>query len=616
MLSIFSLRRKTARIHNLSDLFRGGAVAVGTRQAVPGPGRETIIDSGGNLAIDATQQRLAVAGGTAAWNDPSLWATFDATTFGAAAVLVRLAGASNAGPALILHSAANANPTSAGMGLHFETPQWSPAGGSASYLVSKPDTRVRAIDYMLIVVRRAGGGAIVAISGGVYGVFPSATLVWLYDSDSIAATAYVGLTNNAGAWRAKQLRDAQLSHLPAALTTRYGMAAAADTFTRADASLSGSSTEVGALTWAIFGSGGANIVSNKATTITAQWTVATVPLATVPNIIEVSVTTPASGAIWAGVVFRGDNSTNNCLIFRLEAAVWRLEKRTGASGGTGTTINQSAFSTAFSTTYRLRVIDYGTSMRLFIDGVEAQIGGVSDTTLNTQTHCGFTRAATADNGSTFDNFAAYGAITLPTELGPFTAPPVGTGAATITDTFTGTDGTALATYNAAYTTFSSGSWQINSNKARMTAAATQGYAVRDTGLNDHEVSVDITLPAAPGGSSPDWFIGVVARCADASNFVFARYLYQSNSPEVEVFQTVAGVATLMAFVNLGTSNLLGGTTHTLRVAVKGREVAAYHDGELVAQGFTDVTSGTKAGFGVDANTTGQPTFDNLSIKAI
>lgn len=606
------LKSAAASSYLLRDLFSGGSVS-GTRTATPGPGSEAITDSGGGLSVNATEQRLVVASGTGSWNDPVLVATLDAATFGAVGAIVRITGASSAGPALTLHSSATPDPTSAGMGLHFETPRWSPGGKSSSVSVSKSGTRVRSIDYLIAIIRRASGGAWVAISGGIYGTFPTATIVAAYDSDAIGASAYVGLTNNAGAWRSSNLSVSKLANLPTALATRYGAALTYDTFARADGTLTGSTTEGGALTWAAT-AGGATIASGKAIGTAATQSRVYVPLATIPTLIEVDMTTQGSGTIWGALMFRFDSATQTHMMLRLEKTQWTLEQRSGAAGGTATVVGQAAFSTNFSQTYKLRVLDYGTTIRAFIDGTELGTG-FTNSFNNTFAAIGFMQARQIGDASQFDNIAAYGTVTLPTELGPFSAPPNGTGTATITDAFTAADGTALSTYNAAYTTFSSGSWEINSNKARMTAAATQGYAVRDTSATDHEVSIDIALPAAPGGASPDWFIGAVARCADASNFVFARYLYQSNSPEVEIFETVGGSATLIAFVNLGASNLLGSTTHTLRLAVKGREVAAYHDGELVCQGYTQLTSGTKAGFGVDGNTTGQPTFDNLSVKA-
>ena len=198
-------------------------------------------------------------------------------------------------------------------------------------------------------------------------------------------------------------------------------------------------------------------------------------------------------------------------------------------------------------------------------------------------------------------------------------PPTGTGAALITDTFTGTDGTALATYNAAYSTFGTGS-EINGHKARLSSSASAGGAVRDTGATDHEVSIDIVLPANP--VSGDWFCGPVVRYVDSNNHLNARFLYQTNSPEVEVCAVVGGVATVVNFYNLGAGNLAGSTTHRLRMAAKGAEVAIYWTNltsgtaeKLIHQYTTTLLTGTKAGYAITSPASGQPTFDNLSVKA-
>jgi hypothetical protein len=609
-VGVLSSMGATESAYLLRDTFASGSVAAGTRNA--DVGSETITDGSTNLSINTTQARLIVADGTTTWGDPRVEWSGDYATFGALGALIRLTGAAVTGPAIYLHSASNPTPTSAGIGASFVTPQLALVGGSATYFLSNGATRIRSIDYLFVIVKRAGGGAIVGVSGGVYGVFPLITPLWIVDTDSIT-TAYAGLTNNDGAWRAKSLSIVKSSVLPAALTTRYGATAAADTFTRANGNLVGSSTEVGGLTWAA-PSGTPTIASNVVATGTGEVR-AYVTLAALPRIVEVTVNAGASGNIWAAVFTRFDSTNQNFIMLRVEKTAWRLEQRTGASGGTSTILAQGAYTAVNGGTYRLRILDDGANLRAYINDHEVNASTSIATTFNNDKFgVGFTRASSADGSSTFDNFAAWPAtITVPSELGPFTTVPVGTGAATITDAFTAADGTALSTYNAAWSTFGSGSWQINSNKARISAAATSGYAVRETSLTDHEAAVTIALPANP--VSGDWFCGPIVRCVDSSNYVMARYLYQSNSPEVEITETVAGVSSIIGFVNLGAGNLAGSSTHTLKLAIKGQEVAAYHDGELVCQAYATGATGTKAGMGIDATASGQPTFDDFTVKA-
>ena len=58
-------------------------------------------------------------------------------------------------------------------------------------------------------------------------------------------------------------------------------------------------------------------------------------------------------------------------------------------------------------------------------------------------------------------------------------------------------------------------------------------------------------------------------------------------------------------------------THTLRVAVQGRRVVAYHDGVAVAEGTTGLTRGNRAGIGVSDNLpSGRPQWDDFRARAL
>ena len=118
----------------------------------------------------------------------------------------------------------------------------------------------------------------------------------------------------------------------------------------------------------------------------------------------------------------------------------------------------------------------------------------------------------------------------------------------------------------------------------MGAPGLSGGATVDTGRPDHEVQAAIILPTSTERYPSDWFAGLFARYTDSESNLRIRYLYQDNSPEVELWEIDAGRATLLDFVNLGPDALLPGSTHTLRVVVQGRQVVAYHDGVPVARG--------------------------------
>jgi hypothetical protein len=135
----------------------------------------------------------------------------------------------------------------------------------------------------------------------------------------------------------------------------------------------------------------------------------------------------------------------------------------------------------------------------------------------------------------------------------------------------------------------------------------------DAGTPDHEASITITLPGA-NPTVTDWFCGPIARYMDGNNHVSARLLYQSNSPEIKLWQTIGGSPTFISAVNLGANNLVAGSTHTLALAVKGQECAAYLDGVLRLQAITTLLTGNKAGFGTLAPCEGQPTYDDWELK--
>jgi hypothetical protein len=257
-------------------------------------------------------------------------------------------------------------------------------------------------------------------------------------------------------------------------------------------------------------------------------------------------------------------------------------------------------------------MDYG-------DRIECLVNGVSWLQANSTTGVANTYAGISSEAgtSTFSEMAAYPAsATLPAAFGPPAEVPAGKGSALTTDAFTAADGTALATYSASWTAHA-GTWEVNTNRARMTAVG-NGYATRSTGAAgvDHEVRADILTPNTTPTYPTDWYAGVFARYTDASNYVHARFLYQTNSPEVEVWQKNAGVATLIGYINLGTGNLAPNTTRNLRLAVQGAQVAAFLDGECVVQAVTTVLTGTRAGIGVDDSGTksGQPAFDNVEVR--
>lgn len=199
-------------------------------------------------------------------------------------------------------------------------------------------------------------------------------------------------------------------------------------------------------------------------------------------------------------------------------------------------------------------------------------------------------------------------------------PPATTGSTgglfALVDTFSSPDGTPLEAHDRVWRT-AGNSWEVVGGRARMRAPGVSGIATVDTGRPDHEISAAITLPSSTARYPDDWFAGLFGRYADADNNIRARYLYQDNSPEVEVWEISNGRGTLLDFVNLGPDALLPGSMHTMRLVVDGARVLVYHNGVLVAEGRTSLTGGTRAGIGVSDNLPyGQPQWDDVHVRAL
>jgi hypothetical protein len=194
------------------------------------------------------------------------------------------------------------------------------------------------------------------------------------------------------------------------------------------------------------------------------------------------------------------------------------------------------------------------------------------------------------------------------------APPPG---GAFADAFTAPDGTALTAHNPAWAT-GARPWEIQSGRAQIKLADpattdTAGIATVATGGGDHEVAARITLPGTTPRWPVDWFCGLYARYLDGANLVHARYLYQDDSPEVELWEIAAGVARRMSFVNLGRGALPPGSTHTLRLQTRGGQVLVFHDDQQVLQGGAK-SRGTRVGMGASGNPgfgSGQAQWDDF-----
>jgi hypothetical protein len=566
--------------------------------------------------------RLYVDSGKAspAWGDPGLRTTATLTrgTLGGFSAIVRLTNLGGDGPGIGLQPVTNpVDPSAGGSGLVFDYPDLKVFKDASFPTTLNPDgRRLRSIDYVFTVLVRATSGYLVAVSvpvgssGGPYPVFPLAKLLWVEDTGS-DASLYAHLSNHSGRYHVDRAVIYDSAELPTALSTRYGAAAGADDFTAANGTnISGRVTPQGAKTWTLTGT--ATVQSNQAQLsagATARFNAGVVPR-TIQGFL-----TRGAGAT-ASIRFRGDGTVSGTWRVKAEFDRIRLENPSG-----GTEDQTGAISFTQDVEYHVRVIDTGTWIHCLVNG-RVYISWQS-TLQNTNTNVGIG----AESGQClFNDFAAYpDTITLPTSIGPVLAVPSPTGSTLLSFSFTAADGTSLPTYNANWT-IRAGSWDINGNRARISAAGV-AIATVPTGAAgvNHTISADITMPSATVTYPIDWFPGVFCRYTDPNNFIYARLLYQQitpgdgGSPEVELWQRLAGTGTLIGYVNLGNSFLLPNSIHNLRLAVDGAEAVAWLNGEPVVQATTGVLTGSNAGIGRHednpANLSGTPYFDNVTLHA-
>ena len=564
--------------------------------------------------------RLYVDSGKAspAWLDPGLrrTSTLTRSTLGGFAAVLRMTNLGGDGPGLGLQPVTNpANPSSNGSGLVFDYPDLVVFKDAATPARVNPNgLRLRAIDYVFTVLARATSGYLVAVSvpvgsaGGPYPNFPQARLLWVEDSGS-DANLYAHLANHSGRYHVDRAAILDSAELPAALSTRYGAALGADDFTAANGTtLSGRTTSSGSKTWALTGT--ATVQSNQAQMSTGA--VALFDAGAVPRSIQAFATRNTSSSSRAVLCFRGNGTYAGSWKFKGEFDRVSLHNTGGLVDQTG------AISLTQDVEYHLRVVDSGTRIECFVNGV--RYIDVSSTAQNTNTGVGIA----SDTGSaqvTFNDFAAYPQnITLPTTFGPVAAVPVATGSVLQTYPFTAGNGTSLPSYNAAWT-IRAGTWSIQSNRATVPAGGVVSIATVATGAAgvNHQISADITMPSTTPAYPIDWFPGLFARYTDANNFVYARFLYQDTSNEVELWERVAGTGNLIGYINLGTSQLAPSSTHNLALAVNGAEASAWWNGEVVVQATTAVLTGSNAGIGRHednpANLSGTPAWDNVQVTA-
>jgi hypothetical protein len=547
---------------------------------------------------------LRILGGSNTWGDPRLvhgpHPRNGLTGLAAVVGVFRHTNAPGDGPGLTIEDTAAAqDPIPNGIARSY--PAFPPRYYAGAFVTDRyiPYSNT----YLHAIFRRPGGGYLMVVSGNQFGTWPQARIAGLSVASDDPANVYVHLTAKeilGGGTLVDRVSLHDAADVPSGALTRFGLAHFGDTFTRGTL---GTTAEEGGAVYTLTGTPG--ITSNRLSVSTAWDGIRVISLPSRVGLFQVKVVTGAANN-GVSILFRYGSSW---LEFYADTTLCGIY-----NGADGSPLTQTgAYHLNASSTHVLSLYDDGAGVRAYID--QQDVTGYVATVLNAA-NTGI--AVYLNTGSTVDEWGAWPeTITLPEALGPFPSAPIATAAPVVSDSFTGTAGTALTTYSSAWET-TGGSWVLNAGGASLAAAAQTGTATRSTGSagSNHAVSAAITLPnTTPAYAVADWYAGVVARYA-GSNYIYARYLRQDGSNEVEVWEQYNGVSTLIGYVNLG-NVLAPGSTHTLTLAVRGGEVAAYHDGELVVQAATSHLTGTRAGIAVlDTNPNGRPVWDDFSIRAV
>ncbi len=566
----------------------------------------TIIDTESKLSVSSGDLNLG-ARSSPGYGDPSLYST---STYSRVAgrtlvsVLKSSLGFGDGGPVIHFSTTnSTSTPTTSGYGTYIDG-----ANGSQQYIkavvpgagISYGDSisyRAYSNDYLTATILRPTGSYHL-ISGGTFGTYPTATLFWVNETGT-DDSLYVGINNKTSNDKISSVRVVDLT---GSFTSQYGLATAADGFSRSG-SINGTTVDLsGSQTWTT-ATGTFTADGSKVTSTAAAKSVIT---ATSDGIFEADMTSPASGGFTGGLIFRYSDS-NNYWVF------WGVNDRYQLgyySGGIFTLVDQTGASNfGNGQTKRLRVVVHGNRICPYANTSQVLFGCQTNAFNNTATGAGISNNSAAT--ISFDNFAAWPkTVTLPTSTELFPTVPSSGATTLISDTFTAVDTTRLNTHTpdtntpGGSWTEQSGTWTINSNV--VSPAATSSYATIETGQTDMAISTDISL-----GAQTEWFAGLTGRWIDSNNKMIARFLWQSASPEIEFWDTVGGATANFCAVSL-IGDISQSTTYNMKMVIVGNKVGIYLNTKLVLECVTSNLTGTKAGIIVDSLGSAN-TYDNFIV---
>ena len=294
--------------------------------------------------------------------------------------------------------------------------------------------------------------------------------------------------------------------------------------------------------------------------------------------IEAAGRTPQVGPFSAGLVFRMSDNRNYWVWSASDSQV-SLEK---VVEGVPTMVYQtSSIQLQPNTSFTLRARLEGDAIYLWLNGLNALFS-------TEPLHDAFNQVAARAGlscgtaGMRFQSFTTWpSSVALPNAIAKL-APPVPIGATPIfTDTFSGLDGTHLATRQIGNYVWMElgGAWVLQNNTAVLRSPNGSALAVINARMWDVAAEAEIILPSVPQvGDTP----GISVRAADLGNRLWARILWQQGSPEIELWQAIDGQSTFLNAVNI-TQYLHLDEPHRLRLVAVGAELAAFLDGRLVVQ---------------------------------
>lgn len=451
------------------------------------------------------------------------------------------------------------------------------------------------IDYLLATTLRSSG-SFHFVSGGQHGTFPQATLIWV-NSKGNDTQLHAGIdARKTGMYTS----EAKISDLTGQFASEYGLAKIVDTFQRED-NLNPGNTEIGNIAWE-----SSNIkLANKLLTRIQASESASVSLNTTisEGIAELDFKTAEASSSGISFYFRKQDA-NNWWKVKCDKINFKIEKNVAGNITTAyLPESEKNINCQDNKEYKLVVRYHGPYINVWLNDVNVTNSGAgiidnthsSATNISIQFEEGF--APTVSRIVIWPK-----TVILPDNLGPFPTVPKAGSTVLFHDEFDDVNGKRLASHTpniGGAWKENSGAWTINNGKVAPNFVVPTTMATIDTGKTDNAITMKIDLASGSGwGTTNGWEIGPVIRYKDSKNYVWARYLWQNTSPEIEVFEIRNGSGYILSAKNI-TGLVAPGETHTITTVAIGKKISFYTDGRLVGETETNILEGTRVGMVMD-----------------